>query len=314
MSITGSNYAYKGISLNNILTPTVSSHPNYLGMPNTDNSLNPIVTTLPISYTINSQPLTHLARYTDYYESTTITVANMLGATHFRAILIGQGGQGGGGGGGYFVILDGDTHYYSGRGGSNGGAGSAITISKTAINNNNIVLAISSSTLLDNKGATGGRNRNTTQIWGTNGTDGASGSSTTLTVVGGATYSAPGGAGGAGGVGVTGFTFNDLANPYVANPSPSSITQPIPNLSLNTPAYTPITYGNLETVTIVEQSQFNPVQTITITQNVGYGGRGGYGGSGVGKIGPTNPITTNMPQSGYKGGSGFVRIYWLYEL
>ena len=305
MSITGSNYAYKGISLNNILTPTVSSHPNYLGMPNTDNSLNPIVTTLPISYTINSQPLTHLARYTDYYASTTITVAEMLGATHFRSLLIGQGGQGGGGGGGYFTILDGSHPYYSGAGGSNGGAGSTITISKTAINNNNIVLAISSSTLLDNKGATGGRNRNTSDVPGSSGTAGSNGSDTTLTI-GGATYTAAGGAGGAGGARAYGIsTTHDHA---------SSFDQNIPTLSINTPAYTPITYGSLESIAVVTQSEFVTTFPYFIYQNVGYGGQGGYGGDGIGKIGPTNPITTNVPQSGYKGGSGFVRIYWLYEL
>ena len=305
MSITGSNYAYKGIGLNNILSPTMGSHPNYLGMPKTDNSLNPIVTTLPISYTINSQPLTHLARYTDYYASTTITVANMLGATHFRSILIGQGGQGGGGGGGYYIILDGSHPYYSGAGGSNGGAGSAITISKTAINNNNIELAISSSTLLDNKGITGGQNRNNPIEAGSSGTVGSNGSNTTLTI-GGNTYTAAGGTGGAGGARVYGIS---LTHNYA-----SSSVQNIPTLSINTPAYTPITYGSLESITVVTRSEFVPTFPYSIYQNVGYGGQGGYGGDGIGKIGSTNPITTNVPQSGYKGGSGFVRIYWLYEL
>jgi hypothetical protein len=272
-------------------------------MPKTDNSLNPIVTTLPISYTINSQPLTHLARYTDYYTSTTITVANMLGATHFRSILIGQGGQGGGGGGGYYIILDGSQPYYSGAGGSNGGAGSAIIIDKTAINNNNIVLAISSSTLLDNKGATGGRNRNTSDVPGSSGTVGSNGSDTTLTV-GGNTYTAAGGAGGAGGARAYGISStHDYA---------SSFDQNIPTLSLNTPAYTQVIYGSPEFISIVIQSEFNLLSSIA--QNVGYGGQGGYGGNGIGKIAASNPVTTNLPQSGYKGGSGFVRIYWLYEL
>lgn len=287
-------YSYKNIPLSNIIVETTNSDPYYANMSEVSTNINPIVESYPFGYT---SPVTTSTRsyrqaaYTDFTSSNSnVTIPS--GATHFLAILIGQGGQGGGGGGGFFNILDGYKSYYSGQQGSNGTAGSVTVSGRLQLYPGyTLSVTVGNNTILDNQGSTGVNNRNnvTNSKSGTKGQDGAATKLThhihSLT--------ASGGTGGSGGTGT--WAGNDY--------SPT-----------NTGKYATLTYSfNNNTYDSINAYTVNTTTRNGVTENIysshlGIGGDGGWGYSDY-----YNPSTAKYPEKGFPGGSGFARIYWFVQ-
>lgn len=288
------NYYYNNIPLSKILHTTDSSSRYYDNMSLEDAYINPLSAAFPFGYTLptGSFPARddnsyREATYTDYVYSGRVTPPQW--ATHFSAILIGQGGQGGGGGGGYYQIIDGYKPYYSGTHGQNGTAGKAVVIPNTEITDDDIEISVvGADAFSNNKGSTGSQNRNQSNALGTSGTAGVNGLSTTLTH-NGTTYTGYGGTGGAGGGRWTGAGFRA----FYGYPTYYPINQsPYP-----TPAsFTPIN-GNNKYTAVMPQQWWRGTG--------GIGGNGGYGTGGYDK-----PVTIGNPENGTTGYRGICRIYW----
>ena len=292
-----SNYQYNYTSLSDILHTTSSSSSYYKNMSKEDVKINPLISAFPFGYNLPTSSFRYSddnsyreATYTDYISNQTVTSETRPSwATHFSAILIGQGGQGGGGGGGYYQIQDGYKPYYSGTHGENGTAGTATKIDTIEITGDIVISVAGTNAFTTNKGATGARNRNVSNALGTPGTAGVNGLSTTLTHDD-TTYTGSGGTGGAGGMewhGTGGWIFGPVITYVPINPSP----YPSP------PSLTPINGNNNNTYTAINIDWWFGTG--------GYGGNGGYGNGGY-----VAPVTIGSPENGTDGEGGICRIYW----
>jgi hypothetical protein len=298
------NYQYKGVELSKILHPTTDTatytnpttnnlatidlpkYSNYYSnMSSEDKDINPLVAAYPFGYDLptpfnkSDNNSYREATYTDY--SSTEKVNPPSEATHFSAILIGQGGQGGGGGGGFFKLQNGEQPYYSGQHGMNGKAGIVEKIENAKINLNkemNITMGMNNAM---NKGSTGYRNRNVVYNHpAVLGAVGANGHSTVLTY-NSTSKTALGGDGGDGG-GAASFYGSPYEYENTAESNPAELT-------FNNTGHTTIELGST---------------------NYGAGMPGGNGGWGTSGWPGRSPVTKGEPENGIEGGPGLCRIYW----
>ncbi len=288
------NYSYNNTSLSEILHTTDTSGSYYKNMSKEDADINPLISAFPFGYNLPTSLFPYSddndnsyreAFYKDYTSTQTVTPPTW--ATHFSAILIGQGGQGGGGGGGYYQIIDGYKPYYSGTHGQNGTAGTATKIDTIEITGDIQITVAGNNAFINNKGSTGSQNRNVSNSLGTSGTAGASGLSTTLTH-GDITYTGYGGTGGAGGGRWTGAgwqMFYGYPTYYPINPLPNPSPASFTSFNSN-----------------------NGYTAVNIDWWLGMGGYGGNGGHGDG--GYDEPTTIGNPENGTDGYVGICRIYW----
>lgn len=306
-----SDYYYNNISLSEILHTTDTSGSYYKNMSKEDVQINPLSAAFPFGYNLPTGSFPYSddnsyreAFYTDYTSTQTVTPPTW--ATHFSAILIGQGGAGGGGGGGYYMLQDGGSPYFSGGHGTNGTAGTARVLDNIAFDNEiDLEISVGSNNYTDNKGITNGRNRNVSWGFPTAGKSGQNGSDTTLTYntdsTSSKTITAYGGTGGAGGTVSTmtglGSTSIAITFSYIARQLYTNVNYYPPPINTDT---------NPPTTSFGSFNKGDGYTNINVNYYTGSGGVGGNGGWGD----ANTIITRGYPGVGVAGSLGLCRIYW----
>jgi hypothetical protein len=284
-----SNFLYKNVPLNNILT-TINSNSTFSGYntnisgssgflsytPQNSSYVNSeIEKPFPCGFSYLNNDISNLAKayYVEYNAPTTVNLNNSLSYKPNYISLYSWAGAGGGGGGGGAGLGAGPTWYPGGGGGSGGLGGYCAVTQLNLSNTSNINITVGSG---GNGGGGGAKASPNSFNAGSDGGGGNSGGATIISFDSSTIIDANGGGGGNGGKG--GTSNNDGSGGNKGGTGTVTF-----NLTSSCKYYTTAAAANW------------PTENVT-------GGNGGNKGNSPTPAG-----------GGGKGGDGYVRIYYLYQ-